>query len=58
MLVIAEIVILILALVVTCESVFLIPFKLSYVHARRLNNNSLTGTCPQSLSNIEGLTLV
>lgn len=37
---------------------FLTQFKLSYVLARRLNNNSLTGSCPQSLSNIEGLTLV
>lgn len=24
----------------------------------RLNNNSLTGSCPETLSNIEGLTLV
>ncbi|XVE75009.1 hypothetical protein DITRI_Ditri12bG0063100 [Diplodiscus trichospermus] len=27
-------------------------------HVRKLNNNSLTGACPDSLSNIRGLTLV
>lgn len=30
----------------------------SFVCFRRLNNNSLTGTCPESLSKIGGLTLV
>ncbi|XP_072092139.1 uncharacterized protein [Arachis hypogaea] len=32
--------------------------NLTNLQSVRLNNNSLTGPCPQSLSNIEGLTLV
>ncbi|RWW30733.1 hypothetical protein GW17_00004681 [Ensete ventricosum] len=33
-------------------------FAFWYKLRRRLNNNSLSGPCPDSLSNIKGLTLV
>lgn len=39
-------------------SEFLQLLTLFFEQVRRLNNNSLTGPCPESLSKIEGLTLM